>query len=258
MEWSRSNSAASVSEGICASRRRWMPCFSRERRSGGGVVKSVMRFRQALKFATRNSRRTPARVPVPECNGKVSLFGEFGFESFRLEVFDKAIDDGCEFAVHDVRELVNGQADTVIGNAVLRVVVGTDFLGAVAGLNLAAPLGGDGGLLLFEFQFVESRTQNAHGFGAVLDLRFFVLLRDDEAGGQVRNADGGVSCVDRLAAGTRGAERVDAEVLGLDFDVDFVGFRQNGDSGSGGVDAPLGFRGGDALHPMNSAFIFEL
>src|SRR5216684_318691 len=119
------------------------------------------------------------------------------------------------------------QADAVIGDAVLREIVSADFFGAVAGFDLTAALGGEGGLALFLFLLVEAGAENAHGFGAILDLRFFVLLGNDEAAGNVRDAHSGIGGVDGLSAGAGRAERVDAQVLGFDFDIDFVGFAEN-------------------------------
>src|ERR1700680_4707826 len=147
------------------------------------------------------------------------------------------------------------QADAVIGYAILRIVVGANFFGAVAGFDLAAALGGQGGLLLFHFEFVEAGAKDAHGFGAILDLGFFVLLGDDQAAGNVGDAHGGVGGVHRLAAGTGGAESVDAKILGFDFDVDVVGFRQDGNRGGGGVNAALLLGGGDALDAVDAAFV---
>ena len=72
------------------------------------------------------------------------------------------------------------------------------------------------------------------------------------------DAHGGISGVDRLAAGAGGAERVDANVLGLDLDVDFLGLRENGDGDRRGVNAALGLRGGNALHAMHAALPLEL
>src|SRR6266404_4727150 len=152
---------------------------------------------------------------------------------------------------------MQGQADAVIGYAILRVVVGADFLGAVAGFDLSAALGGQGGLLVFHFLFVEAGAENAHGFGAIFDLRFFVLLRDDQAAGNVRDAHGGVGGVHGLAAGTGGAEGVDAQIFGFNFDVDVVGFREDRYGCGGGVDATLLLCGGDALHTVDAAFVFE-
>src|SRR6266852_8579175 len=140
------------------------------------------------------------------------------------------------------------QADAVIGYSVLRVVVGADFFGAVAGFDLSAALGGQGGLLLFHFLFVEAGAKNAHSFGAIFDLGFFVLLGDDQAAGNVGDAHGGVGGVHGLSAGTGGAESVDAEIFGFDFDVDVVGFREDGYGCGGSVNTALLLGGGDALN----------
>ena len=60
--------------------------------------------------------------------------------------------------------------------AVLRKIVSADFLGAVAAFNLSPALGDDSCLLFFLLQFIEARAKYAHGFGAVFDLRFLILL----------------------------------------------------------------------------------
>src|SRR5262249_9258221 len=53
----------------------------------------------------------------------------------------------------------------------------------------------------------------------------------------MRDAHRRVGLVDVLSAGPARAHRVDADVLGLDVDVDLLGLRQHGDSGRAGVDA---------------------
>src|SRR5579859_307496 len=146
----------------------------------------------------------------------------------------------------------------MVGDAVLGIVVGADFFGAVAGFDLATALGADGGLLFFEFHLVEAGTKDAHGFCTIFDLGFFILLRDDEPRRQVGDAHSRVRGVDGLTAGAGRAESVDAQILGFDFDVDFVGFGKDGDGGGGGVDAALGFGGGDALNSVDAAFVFQL
>src|SRR6267154_487107 len=153
---------------------------------------------------------------------------------------------------------MQGEADAVIGYPVLRVVVGADFFGAVAGFDLSAALRGQGGLLLFHFLFVETGAEHAHGFGAIFDLGFFVLLGDDQAAGNVRDAHGGIGGVHGLAAGTGGAESVDAQIFGFDFDVDVVGFREHGYGCGGGVNAALLLCGRDALNTVYAAFVFQL
>jgi len=97
-------------------------------------------------------------------------------------------DERLEFAVHHRLELVEGEADAVIGDAVLRKIIGTDLLAAIARSHHAAPLGADRLLLFFELNLIKSRTQHALGLGAILDLRFFVLARHDQARRQMREA----------------------------------------------------------------------
>src|SRR6266851_5425124 len=153
---------------------------------------------------------------------------------------------------------MQGQADAVIGYAILRVVVGADLFRAVAGFDLAATLGGDGGLLFLLLHFVETGAENTHGLGAILDLRFFVLLRDDQAAGNVRDTHCRVRGVHGLAAGAGRAKGIDAQVFGFDFDVDVVGFRQDRDGGRGRVNTALLFGGGNALDAVHAAFVLQL
>ena len=61
-----------------------------------------------------------------------------------------------------------------------------------------------------------------------------------------------------MAAGTGRAERIDAQILGFDLDVDFVRFGQHRNRRGGSVDAALLLGGRDALHAMHAAFVFQL
>jgi hypothetical protein len=69
-------------------------------------------------------------------------------EFFSLVVSGKGVDDLIEAALHDQIELVEGESDAVVGDAVLGEVVGANFLAAVAGADHAAAFGSDLGLLL--------------------------------------------------------------------------------------------------------------
>ena len=72
----------------------------------------------------------------------------------------------------------------------------------------------------------------------ILMLRALVLAGYDDAGGRVGDADGGVGGVDVLAASARGAEGVDAQVGGVDLNLDVVvDFGRDEDCGEGGVPA---------------------
>ena len=146
----------------------------------------------------------------------------------------------------------------MIGEAVLREVIGANLLAAVSRAHHGLALFSESLLLLFHLDFVEAGAQDAHAFLAILDLRLFVLAADNCVGGNVRDAHGGVGCVHRLPARTGRAERVNPQVFGFDLDVDVFGFGKNGDRDSGGVDASLLLGGGDALHAVHSTLVFQL
>src|SRR5713226_1761953 len=63
--------------------------------------------------------------------------------------------------------------------------------------------------------------------------------------------------VNRLAARARGAERVYAEVLGVDLNIHLVGFGHNDNCDGGGMNASLSFGSRYALHPMHAALVLQ-
>ena len=71
----------------------------------------------------------------------------------------------------------------------------------------------------------------------------------------MRDAHGRVGRVDALAAVARGVVDVDAQVLGVDVDLDLVWqHRQDLDAGEGGLPALLRVRGRDAHQPVHASF----
>ena len=77
-------------------------------------------------------------------------------------------------------------AETVVGHAVLREIVGADALAAVTGADLAAALARDGGVLLFLLGLIELGAQDLHGAVLVLVLAALVLTLHHKC----RSADG--------------------------------------------------------------------
>ena len=78
-------------------------------------------------------------------------------------------------------------------------------------------------------------------------------------GRQVRDANGRIGLVDVLAAGTRGAEGIDAQIRGIDLDgLDFLELGQDGDGARRGMNASLRLGGRHALHAMRAGLEFEL
>src|SRR4029077_5192254 len=106
-----------------------------------------------------------------------------------------------ELALKDVVELVHGQLDPVIRDAVLGEVVRADLFGAFPSADLRTARRVELLALPFELALVEARAEYAHRLVLVLKLRLLVLHRDDNAGRQVRDANRGVRRVDGLPAG---------------------------------------------------------
>ncbi len=67
------------------------------------------------------------------------------------------------------------EVDPVVGHPRLRVVIGADFLRALARANLRAPRRFPLLARLFLLHLVQTRPQNAHRPQAVLELRALIL-----------------------------------------------------------------------------------
>src|SRR5262249_16496141 len=179
-------------------------------------------------------------------------------QHFRLMLAHQRVDDLAQrFAFHHLRQLVEGEIDAVVPPPPLRKIIGADALGAIAGADLPAPLGGARRILLLTFEIVEPGAQHRHGLGAIAMLGAVFLHHHDDASGNVGDAHGRFGLVDVLAAGAAGAQRVDLEVVVVDVDIDVGRLRQHGDGGGRGMDAARPFGIGHALHAMNARFEFE-
>ena len=131
-------------------------------------------------------------------------------------------------------------------------VVGADALRAVARAHHGPALGGALGLALGVLELEEPGAQDAHGLGLVLDLALLVLAVHDKARRDVGDAHRGVRRVDALAAGTRGAHDVDAQVLIADLDLGLLHLGQDGDGDGARMDPARGLGGGDALDAVHA------
>ena len=74
----------------------------------------------------------------------------------------------------------------------------------------------------------------------------------------MRDAHSGIRRVHRLPARTGRAERINAQILRLNLDVDFIGFGQHGDGRGRSVHTALLLGLGNALHAVHAALIFQL
>ncbi len=172
-------------------------------------------------------------------------------------VFEKIVDKAVELAVEDGV----GVGFFVAGAGVLDEFVGledvvADLL-APAGRFAGAELANRGGVL-FELHLGELAAEDFHGFFLVLELGAFVLNRDDGAGGEVGDADGGVGGVDGLAAVAAGVVDVDAKVFFVNSDVG-AGLEdgKNFDEREGGLAEVVGVEGGKADEAVDAVLGFQ-
>src|SRR6266571_6942258 len=138
-------------------------------------------------------------------------------------------DQLVQVPVDHLGEVVGGEVDAVVGDPVLREVVGADFLRAVPGPHLGAALAGPRGLLLGDHAIEQPGAQDLERLDLVLELGLLVLALHLEARGEVGDAHRAVRGVDALPAGSPGAKHVDAQVFLLDLHVELLGLRQDGD-----------------------------
>ena len=110
-------------------------------------------------------------------------------------------------------------------------------------------------LLLLQPAVVQPRPQHLHGRIAVAVLRTLVLARHDDAGRQVRDADGRVGDVHVLPSGAAGPIGVDPQILVVDIHVDFVRqVRPDEDRGKRGVAARGLIERRDPDQPVHPCF----
>ena len=145
----------------------------------------------------------------------------------------------------------------MVGDAPLRVVVGADLGRTVARRDHRFALRGDFVEVFRVFEVEDARAQLLESLVEVFQLRFLVLALHDDARGDVRQADGRIGRVDRLAAGTARTEDVLADVVHRDFDVELLGFGEHGHRCGRGVHAALRFGLGHALHAVHARLVFE-
>src|SRR5262245_58119852 len=142
-----------------------------------------------------------------------------------LVVRAQRVDHVVDVSVDDRLQVVLGEPDPVIGQPILREVVGADLVGAIARLHLLAPRLALGSLLLLALDLEQLRAQDLHRLVLVLVLRLLVLAAHLEPRRLVQDLHGRVSRIHRLTAWSARARHLDLEILLLDPDVDLFRLR---------------------------------
>ena len=147
----------------------------------------------------------------------------------------------------------------MIGDAVLREVVGTDALRTVHGAHLRSTVCRVLGVNLLLLVSQQSRTQHAHRGFTVLQLRLLVLHRHDNTGRQVGNTHRRVGGVHRLTAGARRTVHVNLQVVLVN--LDFLGLIHLGEhqhTGGGSVNTALRLGRRNTLHAVHATLVLQV
>ena len=100
----------------------------------------------------------------------------------------------------------------MIGDAILREVVGANFLFASAGADLTFAIGGILRLLFALFILEQTRAHDGERFLFVLLLTATILAAHDAAGRNVHHLHRRVGCVHTLTTGTAGAANAQTSI----------------------------------------------
>ena len=170
---------------------------------------------------------------------------------------EPGVDEAVEVAVEDALGVAGADAGAQVLHHLVRLE------------DVAANLGAETDFAFFTVKFihlgalfvlaalVDAGLEDVHGGGLVLDLGALVLADDDDAGGRVGEADGGVGGVDALAAFAGGAVNVDADIGFVELDVDVFGdFGDDVDGAERRVAALVGIEGADADEAVDAALGF--
>src|SRR5215831_11780054 len=98
--------------------------------------RSTSAVRRGTGMPPSSSRSVPCAsavctVMAGHLSGRLFAFFGLLFQFLGLVMSGKRVDDLIQFAVHDEIQLVQGQADAMIGDAILRKVVGADLFAAI-------------------------------------------------------------------------------------------------------------------------------
>src|SRR5438876_7040290 len=165
-------------------------------------------------------------------------------QAVRLVPGDQAVDHRIQVAgFHELWELVVLEIDPVVGDARLRIVIGTNFFAAVARAHGRTTTFGQGLLLLRHLAVEQAGHQHLFRFRLVLQLRALILAGDHDRRtavlGRVGEAHRRVCGIDALPAVSAGTVDVDLEPFRIDGDIDLFGFRHDHHRGRRGVDPAL-------------------
>ena len=82
--------------------------------------------------------------------------GHFAFQSLGLKECDQSVDHIPDIAFHHAVELMNREANTVVGQTILREVIGANFFASISGSHLRSAVLRNRLPLLFQGEIVKT------------------------------------------------------------------------------------------------------
>src|ERR1700730_11743987 len=110
-------------------------------------------------------------------------------EAFLPVELDQCSDQLVDISLHELVDLVQRQADAVIGHPSLRKIIGANPFVAATAADERTPLLRTLLIDLLLLVLEDAAAQLSHRLGFVLVLALFILALDDNAGRQVRDAN---------------------------------------------------------------------
>src|SRR3989440_1462120 len=216
--------------------------------AAGRAVSSARRSRISS-FASSGFTRSP-RVPLPFARPPSLSFTPADREQIRPDqLVEVAAHHRLDVADLDPRPMV---LDELVGMERVRA-----NLAAEGDLLLRTSELGELLALLLVRELVEPRFEDSHRRVAVAELRPLVLALDDDAGRQVRDADGRVGGVDPLAAGTGGSEDVHPDLVLPHVHLHVVHLRDDRDGREARLPTARGVERRDPHEPVHARLALE-
>ena len=146
----------------------------------------------------------------------------------------------------------------MIGATPLREVIGAYAFRAVTRTYLRFTVCRKLGILRRLLRGKQTRSKHLHCLSLIFMLRSLILAGHHNARGQVRDAYCRFCFIHMLPARPRGTININTQIFGADIGIHFFGFGHHRNRGGRGVNAPLRFCGGHALHTVCARFIFQM
>ncbi len=167
--------------------------------------------------------------------------------------------EGVDFAVEDGLHIAGLEIGAMVLYHLVRLKHVTANLTAPGNLALVAIKLRNLGVALLLLAHKKAGLQDLNSLCAVLVLAPLVLALYDDAGGDMRDTDGGADLVYVLTAGTAGTIKIDFQIVVFDFDINIlIKFGDAVNGGEAGMASLIGIERADTHQPVHARLAGEL